>query len=101
MRENLGLKGFQQALIPNGLKIICKVLREIYTPEGYRGEGVPERYKPGGCPTYWTGGFRRQGSEINQIPRSADYFDCAPREDNLLQRAENWFDFAAPEARLG
>jgi hypothetical protein len=39
MREKLGLKSFQQALIPNGLEIICKVLREIYTPLGYRGVG--------------------------------------------------------------
>jgi hypothetical protein len=31
MREDLGTKSFQQALIPNGLKIICKVSREIYT----------------------------------------------------------------------
>jgi hypothetical protein len=36
MREDLEAKSFQQALIPNGLKIICKVLREIYTP-WYRG----------------------------------------------------------------
>jgi hypothetical protein len=34
MRENWGLKGFQQALIANGLKIICKVSRRIYTPLG-------------------------------------------------------------------
>jgi hypothetical protein len=27
-------------LISNELKIICKVLGEIYTPIGYRGEGV-------------------------------------------------------------
>jgi hypothetical protein len=27
MREDLGAKSFQQALIPKGLKIICKVLR--------------------------------------------------------------------------
>jgi hypothetical protein len=27
MRENFGAKRFQQALIPNGLKIICKVLK--------------------------------------------------------------------------
>jgi hypothetical protein len=27
MRENFGAKSFQQALIPNGLKIICKVLK--------------------------------------------------------------------------
>ncbi len=39
MRENLGSESFQQALIPNELQIICKVLREIYTPRGY-GEGV-------------------------------------------------------------
>jgi len=37
MRENLGSKGFQQALIPNGLKIICKVHWRIYTPGGYTG----------------------------------------------------------------
>jgi hypothetical protein len=42
MRENLRSKSFQQALIPNGLQIICKVLREIYTPRGYMG-GVPLR----------------------------------------------------------
>jgi hypothetical protein len=39
MRENLGSKSFAQALIPNGLKIICKVEGEIYTPQGYRGGG--------------------------------------------------------------
>jgi hypothetical protein len=32
MRENLGAESFQQALIQNELQIICKVLREIYTP---------------------------------------------------------------------
>jgi hypothetical protein len=32
MRENLGAKSFQQALIPNGLKIICKVSRENLHP---------------------------------------------------------------------
>jgi hypothetical protein len=32
MRENLAAKSFQQALISKGLQIICKVLREIYTP---------------------------------------------------------------------
>jgi len=37
MRENYGSESFQQALIPNGLKIICKVLRDIYTPLGYTG----------------------------------------------------------------
>jgi hypothetical protein len=41
MRENFGVKSFQQELISNGLKIICKVLREIYTPQGYRGGGGP------------------------------------------------------------
>jgi hypothetical protein len=35
-------KSFQQALISNELKIICKVLGGIYTPQGYRGVGVPE-----------------------------------------------------------
>jgi hypothetical protein len=35
----LGEKSSQQVLISNGLKIICKVLRGIYTPRGYRGEG--------------------------------------------------------------
>jgi len=39
MRENLGVKSFQQALIQHELQIICKVLREIYTPCS-RGEGV-------------------------------------------------------------
>jgi hypothetical protein len=34
MRENLGSKSFQQALIPNGLEIICKDSGEIYTPRG-------------------------------------------------------------------
>jgi hypothetical protein len=28
-------------LISNELKIICKVLGNIYTPVGYRGEGYP------------------------------------------------------------
>jgi hypothetical protein len=32
---------FPQALIPKGLKIICKVFRKIYTPGGYMGGGVP------------------------------------------------------------
>jgi hypothetical protein len=32
MRENFGAKSFQHALILNGLEIICKVLRGIYTP---------------------------------------------------------------------
>jgi hypothetical protein len=32
MREKLGAKNFQQALIPNWLKIICKVSEGIYTP---------------------------------------------------------------------
>jgi hypothetical protein len=32
MRESLGAKSFQQKLIPNGLKIICKISRKIYTP---------------------------------------------------------------------
>jgi hypothetical protein len=40
MRENFGAESFQQALIPKGLKIICKVSREIYAPCS-RGEGVP------------------------------------------------------------
>jgi len=31
MRENLGSKSFQQTLIPNELKIICRVLREIFS----------------------------------------------------------------------
>jgi hypothetical protein len=39
MRENLGAKSFAQALISNELKIICKVLREIFTPCS-RGVGV-------------------------------------------------------------
>ncbi len=37
MWENLGVKSFQQALISNGLEIICKVSGEIYTPGGERG----------------------------------------------------------------
>jgi hypothetical protein len=40
MRENLGSRSFQQALISNKLKIICKICGEIYTPEGYRGVGA-------------------------------------------------------------
>jgi len=43
MRENLGSKSFQQALIPNELEIICKVSEEIYTPQGYRGVGCLKR----------------------------------------------------------
>jgi hypothetical protein len=39
MREKLTAKSFAQALIPNGLQIICKVLREIYTP-WWRGWGT-------------------------------------------------------------
>ncbi len=34
MRENLGAEIFPQALIPNELEIICKVLGKIYTPLG-------------------------------------------------------------------
>jgi hypothetical protein len=34
MRENLGARSFQQALIPGSLKIICKVEGKIYTPQG-------------------------------------------------------------------
>ncbi len=34
MRENLGEKSFPQALISNGLEIICKISGEIYTPLG-------------------------------------------------------------------
>ena len=34
MREKMGVKSFPQALISNGLEIICKVSREIYTPLG-------------------------------------------------------------------
>jgi len=41
MRENLGPKSFQQALIPNGLKIICKVLRGICPPWS-RGGGLAQ-----------------------------------------------------------
>jgi len=37
MRENFGAISFSQALIPNELKIICKVYGDIYTPGGYRG----------------------------------------------------------------
>ncbi|MGB9408486.1 MAG: hypothetical protein WCA89_13185, partial [Terracidiphilus sp.] len=36
MRENLGAEIFPQALIPNELEIICKVLGKIYTPLGYK-----------------------------------------------------------------
>jgi hypothetical protein len=38
MRENFAAKSFAQALIQNGLKIICKVLKEIFPP-WWRGEG--------------------------------------------------------------
>jgi hypothetical protein len=38
-----GSEVFPQALISNELKIICKVSENIYTPGGYRGEGVPLR----------------------------------------------------------
>ncbi|MGB9409311.1 MAG: hypothetical protein WCA89_17380 [Terracidiphilus sp.] len=34
MRENWGAKSFPQALISNGLEIICKVFGGIYTPLG-------------------------------------------------------------------
>ena len=34
-----GLGAFQAALIPNGLGIISNLLKEIYTPRGYRGVG--------------------------------------------------------------
>jgi hypothetical protein len=46
---------FPQSLIPKGLKIICKVLRGIYTPWGYGGVGGggPFRwYEPGTSQTY-------------------------------------------------
>ena len=39
MREKLGAKSFQQSLIPNGLQIVCKFLREIYTPWSRGGRG--------------------------------------------------------------
>ncbi len=39
MREIWGVKSFPQALISNGLEIICKVSRRIYTPVWYRGVG--------------------------------------------------------------
>jgi hypothetical protein len=58
MRENFGPKRFQQSLIPNGLKIICKVRKEIYTPLGYRGgclKGINRadirHIEPGAYPT--------------------------------------------------
>jgi hypothetical protein len=38
MREDFGAKSLQKALISKGLKIICKVSREICTPWS-RGEG--------------------------------------------------------------
>ena len=41
MRENFGAESFQQALIPKGLKIICKVLRGNLHPL-LEGEGVPK-----------------------------------------------------------
>ena len=56
MREILGVKSFQQALIPMGLKMICKVSGGIYTPGGIGGGGVPvSGYKPGGLLTEQTG----------------------------------------------
>jgi hypothetical protein len=43
---------FQAALISKGLKIICNVLREIYTPQGYRGRGcLKNGYWPVTCLT--------------------------------------------------
>jgi hypothetical protein len=41
MREKLGAKSFQQALIPNGLQIICKVLKGNFYSllEGGGGQG--------------------------------------------------------------
>jgi hypothetical protein len=36
-------ENYPQALISKGLQIICKGLRGIYTPQGYRGVGVPEK----------------------------------------------------------
>jgi hypothetical protein len=46
MRENLGSRSFTQALILNELKIICKISREIYTPQGYMGGYGTDRAHP-------------------------------------------------------
>ncbi|MDR3748351.1 MAG: hypothetical protein P4M04_09400, partial [Acidobacteriota bacterium] len=56
MREDLEAKSFQQALIPNGLKIICKVFEGNLHPllEGGGGR-VLRGYKPGTCLTFLPG----------------------------------------------
>jgi len=50
MWENLGPKSFQQALIPNELEILCKVLRGNVYPTGVGGV-----HRPGGLLTEQTG----------------------------------------------
>jgi hypothetical protein len=72
-----GAEIFPQALITLDLKIICKVLRKIYTPGGYRGEGGG-----GGGPWYGPG-TRLTVSARASGPCSC--LDCAPREGNYLQ----------------
>jgi hypothetical protein len=48
MWENMGPKSFQNALILNELKIICMVLKGIYTSLVEGGGVSRSRYKPGG-----------------------------------------------------
>ncbi len=88
MRENLGAKSFQQALISNGLEIICKVSEEIYTPVGYRGGGGGG-YGPGAFMTEQTGHISDRLSRSGGFASS--FFHCARGLGNNLQAP---FDFA-------
>jgi tRNA1(Val) A37 N6-methylase TrmN6 len=91
MREHLASKSFQQALIQNGLKIICKDLKGIYTPCS-RGGGLP-RYiicippfaksaKDGAPSSVWQGAARDQlipGPLIIPIVRRVRTIFCKER----------------------
>jgi hypothetical protein len=84
MREKLGAKIFQQALISKGLQIICKVLREFLLLA--RGGGVPEKRGAGFCGL----GTRDVGTwdyaNTDHESCSPDCLHCAPGEKNVLQR---------------
>ena len=110
MREHLASKSFQQALIQNGLKIICKDLKGIYTPcsRGWRAaesllvntlQQVFQRYR---VPTLhhlyptlrkkregWGTQFRMARSGQGSVNSwSTDHSYCATGEDYFLQRAD-------------
>ena len=90
MREHLASKSFQQALIPKGLKIICKVLKGIYTPCS---RGVPTLHHlyPTLCKKRegWGTQFRMARSGQGSVNSwSTDHSYCATGEDYFLQRAD-------------